>query len=181
MKARAGERESGKQESRKPGVCPVPFLFFRSMGSNDRMTLRCSTGPRSAGIASCPAPTDLLAACPVRLAETAAQLREIGPPLPIAPVHRFPIAPAKGRCWPPVNHPRNRSAHTASLLRRPRGARNAKVVPAPSIEIDRFAHERALHATGLMRLSGGDRWCWSFSGQSFRPRSERTARRPLSA
>ena len=29
-------------------------------------------------------------------------------------------------------------------------------MPAPSIEIDRFAHERALHATGLMRLAGVD-------------------------
>ena len=29
-------------------------------------------------------------------------------------------------------------------------------MPAPSIEIDRFAHERTLHATGLMRLAGVD-------------------------
>ena len=93
----AGESGSGKQESRKPGACPVPSLFSRSIGSKDRMALRCSTGPRSAGLVSCPAPTDLLAACPVRLAETAAQLREIGPPLPIAPAHRFPVAPATVR------------------------------------------------------------------------------------
>ena len=29
-------------------------------------------------------------------------------------------------------------------------------MPAPSIEIDRFAHERALHATGMTRLAGVD-------------------------
>ena len=67
-----GERiwKTGKQENRSfAGSVPV-FLLSRSICSKEQMALRCIAGRRSAGAASCPAPSYLLAPCQVRLAET---------------------------------------------------------------------------------------------------------------